>query len=165
MLNPQLAEPWIYPAVMGWKECSTAKYLCSTLKTSNVAPVYTRHLNLVTTVPVAVLATNGARPSADKVLNTTTLPVFSVQPPLMLVTTNHFFTRWRHSKWPSSSHEILGSYCEYWLTVVMPYGDRDLVQYWFRYYLMTPSHYLKQCWFIIDGVLWHSFVTNFTGST
>ena len=30
--------------------------------------------------------------------------------------------------------------------------------------LMTQSHYLNQCWLIIDGSLWHSLKTYFTGS-
>ena len=31
--------------------------------------------------------------------------------------------------------------------------------------LMAPSHYLNQCWLIINGVLWYSPYNNFTGST
>ena len=30
--------------------------------------------------------------------------------------------------------------------------------------LTAPSHYLNQCWLIMNGVLWHSPKTNFTGS-
>ena len=29
-------------------------------------------------------------------------------------------------------------------------------------FLTAPSHYLNQCWLIINGVLWHSPKTNFT---
>ena len=30
--------------------------------------------------------------------------------------------------------------------------------------LMVSSHYLNQCWLIIDGVLWHSPVSNFASA-
>ena len=33
-----------------------------------------------------------------------------------------------------------------------PHGDIDLCQHWLR----IPSHYLIQCWFINNAVLWHS---------
>ena len=29
--------------------------------------------------------------------------------------------------------------------------------------LTAPSHYLNQCWLLINGVLWHSPMTNFIG--
>ena len=32
-------------------------------------------------------------------------------------------------------------------------------------YLLAPSNYLNQCWLAINGVLWHSPETNFTGIT
>ena len=32
------------------------------------------------------------------------------------------------------------------------------------WYLMAPSHYLHQCWFIIRGVLWDSYESCFVGS-
>ena len=31
--------------------------------------------------------------------------------------------------------------------------------------LTAPSHYLNQCWLIVNGILWYSPCNNFTGST
>ena len=43
--------------------------------------------------------------------------------------------------------------------LVMPYGDIDQVM---AYCLVIPSHYVNQCWLIMNGVLWHSCKIKFT---
>ena len=48
--------------------------------------------------------------------------------------------------------------------LVMPYGDRSgsTLAHVMACFLMAPSHYLNQCWFIISKVQWHSYQGNFT---
>ena len=50
---------------------------------------------------------------------------------------------------------------------MMPYGVGDHGQYWLKVMaccLTAPSHYLNQCWFIINCILWQLPDNNLTGN-
>ena len=48
--------------------------------------------------------------------------------------------------------------------LVMPYSVGELDQHWFTQWLVAflkaPGHYLNQCWFTINKIIWHSFQGN-----
>ena len=65
----------------------------------------------------------------------------------------------------TSTHPLICQLTHYGL--VIPYVDIDLSQQSLDLImvccLMAPSHYKKQCWLIISGVLWNAPEGNFTG--
>ena len=49
--------------------------------------------------------------------------------------------------------------------VIWQQGSRSTLAQVMACCLTAPSHYLKQCWLMISGVLWHSPKSNFTENT
>ena len=52
--------------------------------------------------------------------------------------------------------------------LVMPYGKIDLGQHWFRWWLVAysaPSHYINQCWVIVNCTLRNKLQWNFNKNT
>ena len=81
--------------------------------------------------------------------------------------------QWADSLWPNNaiwrhrSGSTMVQVMACWLMAqsysgwVTPYGDIDLDQHWFRWWLVGWRHE-AECWPIIDRVLWHSLKINFT---
>ena len=94
----------------------------------------------------------------------------------LLIISQHWFRLWldairqQSTTWANVDPDLcrhmasLGSNGLMHCGLVVPNGNIDLSQHWFRVMaccLMAPSHYLNQSWLLIGEVWWHSQESNF----